>query len=74
MKATKLRQILKKRLGYTMVPGSGGSHTWFKTEGRPDIRWAYHNGRNLAPREVRNVLVQQAGLSIDEAKEVLGVV
>lgn len=74
MKATKLKQILRKKLGYHPIPKSGeGSHTWLEAEGRPRIRWAFHNKVNVPPKDVRGVLVKQAGLTIEEAKEVLGI-
>lgn len=74
MKATKLRQILKKKLGYRVVPKSGhGSHMFLDAEGRPRILWAFHNGDTLAPGLVRSVLVKQAGLTLDEAREVAGI-
>ncbi|GHP18849.1 hypothetical protein RN2511_035850 [Rhodococcus sp. NKCM2511] len=74
LRATKLLQILKSELGYRAVTNSGpGSHTWLRADGRPQIRWAFHNKVNLSPRTVRDVLVKQAGLTLDEAKEVLGV-
>lgn len=73
MKATKLRQILKKRLGYRLVPKSGhGSHVFLEAEGRPRILWAFHNGVTLAPGLVRTVLTRQAGLTLEEAREVVG--
>ncbi|MGY5630266.1 type II toxin-antitoxin system HicA family toxin [Streptomyces sp. UC1A3] len=71
MTANKLRKILEK-LGYQEVPDSGkGSHTWLEAEGRPRIRWAFHK-RELAPIEVRNVLVNQAGLTLQEARRAVG--
>ncbi|MZG03965.1 addiction module toxin, HicA family [Streptomyces sp. SID5614] len=71
MTARNLRKVLAS-LGYTEVPDSGkGSHTWLIAEGRPRIRWAFHK-RELAPIEVRNVLVQQAGLTLDEARRAVG--
>lgn len=74
MKATKLLQILKRDLGYRIVGKRGkGSHRMYRAEGRPTITWGFHNKRNLAPREVRNILVKDAGLSLEEAKEVLNV-
>ncbi|MBF6358296.1 type II toxin-antitoxin system HicA family toxin [Nocardia higoensis] len=67
-------QILKKELGYRAVPHSGpGSHTWLEAEGRPRIRWAFHNGVEIPAVIVRDILVKQAGLTVEEAKEVLGV-
>jgi predicted RNA binding protein YcfA (HicA-like mRNA interferase family) len=76
LKATKLLQILKKRLGYTTKPGSrkgGGSHCYLVADGRNTIRWAFHNKVNIPPRSVKSVLVDQAGLTVEEAKEVLGI-
>ena len=76
LKATKLLQILKKELGYTVVKGSrksGGSHCCLVAEGRKQIRWAFHNKVNIPPRSVKAVLVDQAGLTVEEAKEVLGI-
>ncbi|WP_196775527.1 type II toxin-antitoxin system HicA family toxin [Corynebacterium xerosis] len=74
MKATKLRGILKKELGYKVVPKRGkGSHTVYESEEYGRLVWGFHNKRNLAPREVRNVLVRQVGLTIEQAKEVLNV-
>lgn len=71
MSAGKLRRILEG-LGYREVPDSGkGSHTWLEADGRPRIRWAFHK-RELSPIEVRNVLVQQAGLSLQEARRAVG--
>ena len=42
-------------------------------EGRPRIRWAFHNNVSVSPRSVKSVLVDQAGLTVEEAKEVLGI-
>ncbi|MBF9349271.1 hypothetical protein BKG80_18955 [Mycobacteroides chelonae] len=75
LKATKLLQILKKRLDYEVVKGSrknGGSHCDLVASDRKPIRWAFHNGVSIPPRSVKSVLVDQAGLTIEEAKEVLG--
>lgn len=77
LKATKLLQILKKQLGYTVVKGSrkgGGSHCDLVADGRKKIRWAFHNKVSVPPRSVKSVLVDQAGLTVEEAKEVLGIV
>ncbi|MBJ7480329.1 type II toxin-antitoxin system HicA family toxin [Rhodococcus sp. (in: high G+C Gram-positive bacteria)] len=72
-KATKLKSILKKKLGYRAVPKSGsGSHTKLRSEGRPDLLWAFHNGVTIPPGLVRNILVVQVGLSIEEARKVVG--
>ena len=67
------KRLLKKKLGYTKVPGSdSGSHHTLRSSGRPDITWAFHDSRNeLAPIEVRNILVKQIGLTLEQAKEVM---
>ena len=72
MGARQLKRLLKRKLGYQEVPDSGsGSHVWLEAEGRPRIRWAFHDSRELAPIEVKRVLVTQAGLTLDEAKKVV---
>ncbi len=76
LKATKLRKILQKKLGYCFQPGSkngGGSHCYLIADGRNRIRWAFHNNVSIPPRSVKSVLVDQAGLTVEEAKEVLGI-
>lgn len=66
--ARKMKRILHS-LGYCAVPNSGpGSHETLACKGRPDIRWAFHDKRELAPIEVRNVLIKQAKLTVDEAR------
>jgi predicted RNA binding protein YcfA (HicA-like mRNA interferase family) len=72
MKARKARALLR-RLGYRAVPGRGkGSHTVLECEGRPNITWARHDKYTMAPGEVRKLLLKEAALTIDEAREVLG--
>lgn len=67
-----MRQLLR-RLGYRSVPNSGrGSHTWLEAPGRPRVRWAFHGKDDLAPGLVREILVRQVKLSLDEAREVVG--
>lgn len=66
------KEILQKKLGYSRSGDQEGSHVWLVAEGRPRIRWAYHNKRSLAPRELKRLLIEDAGLSMEEAKEVLG--
>ena len=57
--------------------GAGDTTAWrmrgrLLCEGRPDIIWARHDKYTMAPGEVRKLLLKEAGLSVDEAKEVLG--
>lgn len=72
MGAKKMKRLLMRELGYVEVRDSGpGSHTTLKAEGRPPIRWAFHDKRELAPIEVRRILVIQVGLTLDEARRVV---
>ncbi|OUM44188.1 hypothetical protein FJV46_10525 [Arthrobacter agilis] len=71
MKAKKLRGILW-RLGYRDDPErGGGSHLLLRCEGRQDLHWWSHDKHTFAPHTVRNILVVQVGLTIEEAREVL---
>lgn len=69
--ASKLLRKLE-RLGYAVrKPTGSGSHVWLDCDGRPSVRWAYHESRaSLAPIEVKRVLCRDVGLSVDEALEV----
>lgn len=70
MKAKKMRRCLRK-LGYRADPnrGKGGSHTWLVCEGRPDVLFAFHDKVEIGSVMVRKILVQQVGLTLEEAKE-----
>ncbi|WP_394354435.1 type II toxin-antitoxin system HicA family toxin [Nocardiopsis sinuspersici] len=64
-------RLLKRELGYVEVGHHGGSHRWLEAPGHRNIRWSFHDGRELSPIEVRNILVKQAGLDLGKAKEVV---
>ncbi|WP_062522776.1 hypothetical protein [Demequina silvatica] len=67
----RMRALLERELGYSAVPRRGhGSHEILRAAGRPQLTWALSK-RDLAPIEVRNILVKGVGLSIDEAREVV---
>lgn len=71
MKASRLLRVLTSEpLGYVEVRRSG-SHRRLTASGRPPLTWAYHDRRELAPTEVRRVLVNQVGLAEDEALRLL---
>jgi hypothetical protein len=40
-------------------------------EGRPPLTFAFHDDRSLTPVEVRDILVKQVGLTVDEALKVV---
>lgn len=73
MSARDFKRLLRRELGYADVPGTQrGSHVSLDAPGRARIRWAFHDGRTLAPREIKDVLLRQAGLTLEEALEVVG--
>ena len=67
----RLRRLLERELGYSAVPGRGkGSHEILRSAEHPQLTWALSK-RDLAPIEVRNILVKGVGLSLEEAMEVV---
>lgn len=63
--------LLERELGYVVVKGRGkGSHQILRSPGRPQLTWALGK-RDLAPVEVRKILVKDVGLTMEEAKEVI---
>lgn len=65
------KRLLIRELGYEVSADSGpGSHEWLVHPERQRLRWAFHR-REIGSLEVRNVLIRQVGLTLDEAKEVL---
>lgn len=69
MRAKKLKKALVRQLGYVVERGKG-SHFTLKAEGRPTLTFAFHDGVEIGPAMVRDILVKQVGLSLEEAKEV----
>ncbi|NJP33732.1 type II toxin-antitoxin system HicA family toxin [Micromonospora sp. HSS6-12] len=70
IKARAMLSLLQSQLGYRVVRQSG-SHRRLVCDGRPPLTFAFHDGDTVSPRLVRVILVQQVGLSMDEAREVL---
>ena len=70
MKARRLLAILMREpLNYRIVRQTG-SHRILRAPGRPQVVFAFHS-RELKPREVRHVLVTEAGLAESEALDLL---
>jgi predicted RNA binding protein YcfA (HicA-like mRNA interferase family) len=70
MKARRLLAILMREpLNYRVVRQTG-SHRVLRAPGRPKIVFAFHS-RELKPREVRHVLVREAGLAEADALDLL---
>ncbi|WP_376771509.1 type II toxin-antitoxin system HicA family toxin [Actinomadura alba] len=59
-----------RSLGYEEVRRRG-SHCRLEAEGRPSLTFAFHDGVSLAPGVVRDILVKQVGLDVDEALKVV---
>jgi predicted RNA binding protein YcfA (HicA-like mRNA interferase family) len=68
MSAKQLLRLLC-RLGYS-IERQKGSHRILVAEGRPKIVFAYHDGVTIGRSMVRDILVKQAGLTLEEAREV----
>lgn len=66
------RQMMRvlRSLGYEEIRCKG-SHRRLAAEGRPSITFAAHDGSSLAPSLVREILVKQVGLTIEEALKVV---
>ena len=71
MKAKRLLAVLMREpLNYRIVHQTG-SHRKLEAPGRPPLRFAWHDRKELAPGEVRMVLVRQARLEESEALDLL---
>lgn len=71
MRAKDLLKVLTREpLNYGIVR-QRGSHRRLKAAGRPTLTFAFHDRRTLAPGEVRDVLVKDVGLEVDEARALL---
>ncbi|ARO11682.1 hypothetical protein BMR99_03330 [Propionibacterium freudenreichii] len=71
LKARQLRRILEAS-GYTEVADSRrGSHLTLRHPKLKDIRWAFHDKQTVPPMLVKKILLRDAGMSLDEALEVL---
>lgn len=70
--AVKQRDLLKalQFLGYETVR-QRGSHQKMEAEGRPSLTFAFHPGKEIGPRAVQKVLVQDVGLTQEEALAIL---
>lgn len=69
MKARRFRKMLERQLGYKEVR-RGGSHVTLESEDHPTLTFAFHNGVEIGPAMVRQILVRDVGLTLEEAKEV----
>jgi len=70
LKARAMPRLLQAELGYAVVR-QVSSHRRLVAEGRPELTFAFHDNRSLTPVEVRDILVKQVGLSVDDALKVV---
>ncbi len=71
MKAKRLLAVLTREpLGYRVIR-QRGSHRILAVEGRGRIIFAFHDRQTVPPRVVRQLLVREAGLDVEEALDLL---
>ncbi|WP_420610618.1 type II toxin-antitoxin system HicA family toxin [Candidatus Poriferisodalis sp.] len=70
--ALKAREVLRllKKVGYQEARRSG-SHRKLVAEGRLPIGFAYHDGVDVPPHQLRRMLVDRAGLTNAEIADLL---
>ncbi len=72
LKARELRRILEREpLSYVAVRSKGSHVKLVSPKGYGELLFAFHDGQNLPPGLVRNILVKQVGLNDDEALALL---
>lgn len=70
LKARAMLRLLESQLGYEVIRQEG-SHCVLRAKGRPQLVFAFHDRVTVPPRVVRAILVQQVGLTLAEAEEVV---
>lgn len=72
MKARQLLAVLRRRpLGYRVLRQEGTSHRVLAADGRANLTFAFHDRDTIPGGMVRRILVKDAGLTPEEAREVL---
>ncbi len=66
-----LAVLMRQPLGYK-IDRRRGSHRLLKAEGRPDLRFSFHDGVTIPSGVIRKYLVGEIGLDSDEALRLLG--
>ncbi|WHU45171.1 colicin E3/pyocin S6 family cytotoxin [Gordonia sp. L191] len=69
-KAVYIRNLLCDRLGYQKRRSAKGVFE-LSADGMPDLVWSYPNKMRIAPRTLRQILLEEVGLSEDEARWLL---
>ncbi|WP_420626869.1 type II toxin-antitoxin system HicA family toxin [Candidatus Poriferisodalis sp.] len=70
--ALKAREVLRllKQIGYQEIRRKG-SHRKLAAEGRLPIGFAFHDGVEVPPHQLRRMLVDRAGLTSAEISDLL---
>jgi predicted RNA binding protein YcfA (HicA-like mRNA interferase family) len=71
MRWPQLRRILEREPLNYQVTRQEGSHRVYEAEGRPRLLMSFHDNQEIPPGLVRRILVQQVGLTDDEARGLL---
>lgn len=66
-----LRRVLTRAPLNYRITRQVGSHRTLEAEGRPTLHLSFHDNQELPSGLVRKILVQDVGLSEDEARELL---
>jgi predicted RNA binding protein YcfA (HicA-like mRNA interferase family) len=65
-----LAVLMREPLGYKIVR-QRGSHRVLRAEGRPELRFSYHDKATVPPGVIRKYLVNEVGLNSKEAHDLL---
>jgi predicted RNA binding protein YcfA (HicA-like mRNA interferase family) len=68
MRWPKLRRILQRAPLNYEITRQKGSHKKLEAEGRPILRLSFHDKQELPGSLIRTILVEQVGLTEDEAR------
>lgn len=73
MKVKRFRRLLGRAFGYERVKGRGkGSHTILRSNrGYPDLVDGFHDGVEIPPHRVKRILIDDVGLTNQQALEVV---
>ena len=71
MKARELLRILQARPLSCLIMRTRGSHRTLRTPTGRTFRYSYHDAKELSGHQVRDVLMDDLGLTEKEALEVL---
>lgn len=71
MKEAALLRILEGELGYRVVK-QRGSHKKLRSQGFPQLTFAFHTGAEVPGHLVKKILTTDIGLTLEAATDLLG--